>query len=517
MTQTLIGLDYAGVPCVKITKGNIDAAMEPDSNVGSFLYNSKWAKDYKIAGIDLMPQVGGDTFWPPGAGLSNYSKYSRALPTSLTTNVSYFRREHFPDLNYALPLVTYKAKRTTNGRFVEGQMQRVVSGPSISGSQRNGFLSQPTEALFGWGTGMTVYYQSSTGFISSGTAVQNVFYNGGNSAEGFYYNLSLWDLPGSNVPITDGAPLAPVDGATVIRIDSTGARVAKPGFDLNNITRPSQLAFDSARSPTKIIGAADILVPTGVSSYNIGVAIPPNAQADVHFYVGGTIAYPTNPPTSFDDVYGAEYWFDSSFIVFNNPYGACRARFLIYANSTEGVSSGTNDVLRQFVEGGENVVQILRPGAANPPRFADIVVDSRWPCVQILAEGYIPVGPGDQAYTINFNGSGCFPMVKYNTVHAAGSTSVFIGAGQVESWSARVRMPFMAMYAYRPQFWAGAISGNASWCALTQNQAVFRTYVGRPIRVEYFSLSQLQNNNPDITYDTNPIIGIRYYILGIPA
>lgn len=242
MTQTLIGLDYAGVPCVKITKGNIDPATEPDSNVGSFLYNSKWSKDYKIAGIDLVSQVGASTFYPSGAGLSNYTKYAvRYTSARVDSQITYFRAGHFPDLNYSIPLVDLKARRISNGRFVSGQLQRLIYGPELSGARRNGVWYQPAETVFGWGTGMTVYYQSSTGSISSGTLVNSTFRSDDDTPDGesFYYNLSVWDLPGNNVPITDGAPVAPIADATVIRIDSAGARVAKPGFDLNNITRPS--------------------------------------------------------------------------------------------------------------------------------------------------------------------------------------------------------------------------------------------------------------------------------------
>lgn len=521
MTQTLIGLDYAGVPCIKITKGDIDVANEPDENVGSFLYNSKWAKDYKLAGIDLMPQVGSATYLPPGAGESNYTKFSLPYTSARAdTQVDYFRSGHFPDLHYSIPLVDVKARRISNGRFVSGQLQRLIYGPELSGARRNGVWYQPAETNFGWGTGLTVYYNSGTGSISSGTVVNNVFRNDDNTPDGesFYNNISLWDLPGNNVPITDGAPVAPIDGATVIKIDKTGARVAKPGFDLNNITRPSQLAFDSARSPTKIIGAGDIACPVGVTNYDIGVTIPLNAQADVHFYSGSTITYPMSPTGTIDQLYGAEYWFEGSLIRFNNPNSACRARFIIYANSTETVSSGDNDVFRNFTEAGQNVVQILRPGAANPPRFADIVVDSRWPCIQILAEGYIPVGGGVLTHTVNFDGAGCFPMVKYNTVHGAGSFAQNIGASRVESWGGRARVPFFSRCAVRNgTTWQGYICGNASYCTLTTSQAVFHTFVGNPLRLEYFNATDYNNRTPDVLYDTNPIQGIRYYILGIPA
>src|SRR5690606_18864813 len=118
--------------------------------------------------------------------------------------------------------------------------------------------------------------------------------------------------------------------------------------------------------------------PPGASFHDIGITIPPNAVADVHFYQGGTIYYPAEP-TGLEVKFGAEYWFEGSLIRFNNQFVACRARFIIYANGTQGGTSGNNDVIKQFTAGGQDVVQILRPGAGANPTFADIVIDSRWP------------------------------------------------------------------------------------------------------------------------------------------
>lgn len=511
MTQMLFGDDYAGVPSVKITKGSIDPALEPDSNVGSFLYNSKWAKDYKLAGIDLMPYVGGPTFWPSGAGLSNYTKYTEvSLPTG-SGEASYFRNGHFPALDYSLPLVDIKAKRISNGRFIGSMVRELIWGPTISGTRRAGNWYTPSQQWFGWGAGMTVYYNDTTGYHAAGTVVRNYFsWPGGVEAEPFYNNIAVWNLPGDETAILDGSPPAPVSGQHVIEIDSAGVRVAKPGFDLRSIMRPTQLAFNSANSPTKIIGAADIACPAGVSSYNIGVAIPPNAQADVFFYQGGTIVYPANP--GIGNVYGAEYWFDGSSIYFNNPYAACRARFIVYANSTEGTTSGNNDVLRQFNDGTQEVFQILRPGASASPTFADIVVDSRWPCIQILAEGFLSVGAGELTHVVNFNGAGCFPMVKYMTVHGAGSN-----AGLVQSWSKRVRPPVMNVCANYNVGWAGQVAGDATYCELSANTAVFHTFRGNPTERYYLNGADYLAGKVSYTYDPSPLYGIRYYILGIPA
>lgn len=513
MTQTLIGLDYAGVPAIKITKGSINPALEPDENVGSFLYNSKWAADYKIAGIELIPAVGGDTFVPAGSGLSNYTMYRElSYPVG---QAAYIRKAHFPGLSYDFPLCDVKTKRTSNGRFVGSIVHEVLTG-NIGGTLRSGNWATAGKRWFGWGGEMTVYYNAAAGYLGYGSQVTNFFSQpSGITYEEFYNNLVVWNLPGNSAAILDGTPQVPIDGAHVIEIDSAGMRVAKPGFDLRSISRPTQVAFDTANHPTKIIGAADVYCPAGASFHDIGVTIPPNAVADVHFYQGGTVYYPAEP-TGLDVKFGAEYWFEGSLIRFNNQFAACRARFIIYANGTQGGTSGNNDVIKQFTAGGQDVVQILRPGAGANPTFADIVIDSRWPCVQILKEGYIPVGNGALTHTVNFNGSGCFPMVKYMTVHGGGSG----GPGEtrlVQSWGGRVRMPFTHVCGNYKGGWSGSQAGDSTYCSLTTNQAVFHTFRGQPVRRYYKDSADFNNNVVSYEYDPSPLYGIRYYILGIPA
>ena len=142
-------------------------------------------------------------------------------------------------------------------------------------------------------------------------------------------------------------------------------------------------------------------------------------------------------------------------------------------------------------------------------------MDSRWPCIQILKEGYISVGTGVLTHTVNFDGAGCFPMVKYMTVHGAGNNS---GTNLlVNSWSKRVRMPFIHLCASRKGGWSGGHAGDSTYCSFTNSQVVFRTFRGQPTRRYYDDLEDLNNNVVSYEYDPSPIVGIRYYILGIPA
>lgn len=156
------------------------------------------------------------------------------------------------------------------------------------------------------------------------------------------------------------------------------------------------------------------------------------------------------------------------------------------------------------------MVQFLRPGAAANPSFADVVLDSRWPALQILAEGYqiidgqpnytppASVNPG-QSFTVNFNNFGLFPFVKYTTLHVDG----------VNGFSAKPAATFITEnYNNQLQYH----QGNSTYCVLSGSQATFWTFNGNP------SLERTNQNNQWVfDYPPDAIIGIRYFILGIPA
>jgi hypothetical protein len=319
------------------------------------------------------------------------------------------------------------------------------------------------------------------------------------------------------VPI-NSPPLAPVAGQVQVEITRTACRAAKPGYDVR-VATPSQLSFDSSSLPAKVVAAGDIALPSGTTVYPltslVGVTIG-QLRADVIVYQGSTIYYPTNP-LSTETEYGADYQFAGPNLVFSNPFGAARARFIVYALDDSSPSAGDNDVWREFNDGSRDVLQFLRPGAANPPRLSDIMVDSRWPQVRILSEGYIDVGwiNGAQQWAVPLATGGLFPFVKYVTVHGGGS-GIRLGnfSGTITN---RTKAPY-TVYGYYDTADAGKsyyTAGDSTYCQLTPSEARFFTFRGLPTR-RYLSggsnISNLVTEN-----DPTPIIGIRYYILGIPA
>lgn len=503
MTRTLIGLDHEGVACVKVTKGSLDPVTTPDSNVGAFLYNSKLAADVKMTSITTIEYSGTLKYLPDG---SNRDTYTAAIIFGgSTASTEYVTGAHVGSL-YTLPLYDVKATRKDNGRYIGG----VVYDHYVGYQERGGnWVTIAAYTGSGWRASAT-FNNSNLRTMADAIGISAFSSAQGDAMRYPDRKLVVWRLPGDETAIIDGAPLSPVAGQRTVEINSTACRVAKPGYDVRTATA-TQLAFDSGSNPIKIIAAADIAVPAGESYYDTGLTLPDSVLADVHFYVGSTIYYPANPV---DYRLGAEYWFSGSRIYFQNNYVACRARFIVYAYDETPQTSGANDVLRQFTVNGENVVQFLRPGAGASPAFADIVLDSRWPSMRMLAEGYIPVtANGEQTYTVNFDGSGVWPMVKYMTVHPGGSQS----SGAI-SWSKEVRLPYVNTVglAYGSPGWTKWQGGDSTYCMLGASSATFKTFRGASIQARFSNANDFPNS-PSHTYDPAPIAGIRYFILGIPA
>jgi hypothetical protein len=496
MIRTAVGIDYAGVSCVKITKGSRDPRVIDDSELSAFHYNSKWSKDVNVQGVRTVPYYGSTTsdgtFYAYASGAENDYLLSNA---------------YFDGSLYNFPLFDHKEIDRTTQRFLQGQTRLSTRGYG----DRGGRWFSGTYLPGGWFENyQTPYIPGHPNYGYTG-----VFRALAGSIDGFPSaspNIVVWRLPGDGTGIIDGAPQAPVAGQRTIEITPTACRVAKPGFSLTTAT-VTQIAFDSSKRPPKIVSSADIAVPSGVSAYDMGRVLPEGSVPDVYFYVAGDALYFPTDPTDF--VKGAEYWISGQQLLFNNPNGACRARFIVIAGGSDEPTFGSNKVWRQFVENGQEVMQFLRPGAGQNPSFTDIILDSRWPSLQILSEGYIGVGGGPQQHVVPISATGMFPIVKYVTVHNGGGGS---GATSGTSWSRAVRSPRVSRIGlFRAGWQQMEDAGDSTYCRVTSSEARFYTFVGSPVSKFYANLQAFDQNNPTHVYDTNPIIGIRYYVFGIPA
>ncbi|OCP04992.1 MULTISPECIES: hypothetical protein [unclassified Ensifer] len=512
MVRTFFGLDTTGYPCIKMTNDADDPRTTPDSERWKFRYNSKFSIQANFADMELCnvisrPGLNDSAVYNYHPAGSNSGNYQRCEGSGSGLSEWFYRNSAFPTLRYNVPLFDWKTKKGGgSNRYNQQMVAWADSGAYYRG--QGGYYAVGNWAQVGWVQGFTgtVSQYGSMAFGALTRLYANDTIDGFNKFLSRDKRLNVWNLPGNSDPIDEAPPLPP-NGSRIIQVSPNFVGASKPGYDVRTAT-VRELAFSNNRLPVKVIKAADIALPAGVSFYETGIALPDMVALDVHFYTGSVIHYPSSPV---DLDFGAEYWFDGTKIYFDATQ-AMRARFYLYLEDNSAPTGGSFMVFRQFIENGVKVTQFLRPGAANPPSWADIIIDSRWPQVQILKEGYFDVAEGnDLMVDIPFDGTGMFPMVKYITTHGGGSYQT-LGFTVSGTWNAMYRLPFVKRLKYiygGNQYHAG----ESTYCELTANNVRFHTFRGNV--GDYYNRGDSPGNWR--TSGAYPPIGIRYYIFGIPA
>lgn len=503
MTLMGIGVDYAGAGCVKITKDGYDPLTTPDAVRGAFLFNSKLSKDVKVhtaisdwrnlpIGYNTV-EVNWDVFSSgPRPASSAYPPFE-ILKKNLWGSGLY----------YDLPL--YESSRFSADGWYLGRYS-VISFLGFEEDTRTVTVRNDEYGSFG-----QVLPGGTSFSMSVRPAAEGPAFNFTSEVPALFnapsQQVTVWNLPGDESPIQYGEPMEPVSGQAQVVISPSFLRVSKPGFDAYTATG-NQLSVDTSANPAKVISAQDVLVPSGLSSFPLGYDVPSNAVIDCVFYRGSAIYYPAGP---FAEVIQSRYRLNGNNIEFNNGSGAMRARFMVIAYDGSPQTSGENSVFREFNDGNEDVFQLLRPGSSENPSFADIAVDSRWPSLQIIADGYIPAVAGaNRTYQVNYDSAGLFPYLKFMTVH--GPTQVT----GIRAFNAQkmVRLPQVTMWnrtGGTSGGWPGGqtMGGNTCFVEYNDTRAIFNTSVGQPMYQTRTSTGITS------TFDASPIAGIRYYVFGI--
>jgi hypothetical protein len=506
--RTLIGNDYTGAAAIKIMANSIyNPYSTPDTDYAKFAFNSKDAGLFRYAGTDLGQNLGVTTVYTPAGSAGAYTKANYGFIDSY--NFVAWTKDYFPALDYDLPL--HDMKRVIGG-WIQGA---IVSGKTYGYQDRVGEYALWQAQEGGW---MRDYTSTGSGGVTY--PKQNVV--GTKAANSTWpldvgdRRLVVWNLPGDETALLS-PPLAPVAGQMTVQINKDYCRVSKPGYDVRTATR-TQLAFDSINRPLKVIYAADLAIPSGTTNLDMtpylgGIAVNGELLVDISAYNGSTLFFPTSPLTTAAQ-FGVQYQVSGVTVVLNNPYGACRARVVVFASDNSAQTAGSNKILRQFNDGAQDVVQFLRPGSPNPPTLADVIVDSRWPTLRVLKEGTIGLSGGNGVeYAVPFDSNGLFPIVKYMTIHGSGANPQFAG-----SFSKRVRSPFTKLI-YGSGTGAPGLttSGDTTYCRLTSTEARFYSFIGNPLAYTCSSSGVTPGYTFGATGDANPPYAIRYYILGIPA
>lgn len=508
MTKMGIGIDYANVGCVKVTRGSFDPLVTNDSERWKFIFNSKWAKDVRVGHTQVnwrnLPRGfysinQNNDLWSAGSQYSGGNRDYEIMAGNLFGIGS--------SVIYNLPL--FQSSRIEGGQYVGRRKTITFLG---SGDETKVFtIADGTSA-------QAVAFNATWGAYGANAGDYTVINMSGRSSsvQDASAAFSVWNLPGDETEIENGVERPAVSGQPQVIITPSALRVSKPGFNAN-VATGSQLAIDTSNVPAKVIGFNDVLVPSGQSSFNVGYQLPPNSVIDCHFYKDGDpIWYPSGP---YGELIGASFYLSGSSIVFNNSYGPVRARYIILASDTTPATGGANDVWKQFNDGVKDVFQLLRPGAGPSPSFADIAMDSRWPTMQILRDGYIPVADGyNRENTVTYDGSNMFVFIKFVTVHNGFDRSATFPAG-LRSASKFIRSPRTTLYQLAGQsgFWGGYnLGGDSCIVRYNQSSATFITAKGSPMWEARYQ-QQGGGFRYETTYDPDPIQGIRYYVFGIAS
>nr|WP_313372488.1 hypothetical protein [Brucella intermedia] len=325
-----------------------------------------------------------------------------------------------------------------------------------------------------------------------------------NSDSGGFYRALVcqWDLPANNVPIV--APDAPpVPGQKMLRIRPDVAILTRRGFTVDN-AGPRQCIFNSNRLP----GMCVMMGQTDLIAANSAVWVPRTTDFPLHetMFVDTIIALDgldfTIPAVDRSSnktgrqlrVY---YQIDANGITFSvdGDY-AVRVRYMVYATSTQGLTSGGKKVMRRLPNGH---IQIKRPGSSDEnPSGNDIMVDTRFPSVRVMKEDWLPIDAfstanvvdgqyGSHAAIIPFDGSGQFIFPK---VMANWPERITQGLHQY------VRLP--GTNAWRP-------TNQSCVTVVEQNRIVVHLSPGAPTTID--------TSSGGFAYNLPDPIGARYYIL----
>lgn len=556
MSRLFIGIDSNGVPALKITRSSLDDPYStPDSERSKFSYNSN---DEDFADInEVVPLVSGSV----GAGWSGYTEYPNSpnavrvyyYPdgTDATTyeiavvrgvvggveqmpGEALYSSRYFENLRYSCPLLSDFSKDEISGKYANVQTlrsQSVVDGGYVitvtTHTQPGGpqsvritdatshvgssyFAVEPANASVATGSKRTyLVYQSTGGVPTIAVALRDVVAHVKGAWGGSNAIQAVWNLPGDNTAIDKAPKITGTSGVKAIKINPSEFKIARQGYSADTATY-EKLSFSAERRPAKVIAAGDVAISAN-STHTVECEIDLNDVVVVEqaMYVSTPVTFPFPYNLYIDDTWNFEYQVTGSTVVFyNDTNQTYRVRYLIIAADDAPRTSGSNKVFRQIDVSGEKVFQVLRPGAADPPSLADIIIDSRWPSIPILAEGYLDVQAaylanptaGYQTFTVNFlNPSGLFPFIKFAVLRETGVSGKYVACPPV----VRKRVGPMSGGSDFSR-----LGGDTTYCTLPSNtQAVFHTFRGRIIEL----------GSSQAVSDNHPTVGLRYYIFGIPS
>lgn len=514
-------------PFVKVmADDDADPLTTPDSDFGAFLFNSNNQElgyvldvvndsinnpDYTWASGTTRTR----TFWPNGTGWADADFYTITFRSGSVLALYWYMLLNNTYGNFGNPDFAPFVE-VTRGNATTGLMR----GPENFYSGAGGTFHAGRWVITTGAAGYTVAQPLIVNPVATpipedtGDGPGNMVGVLAASTNNEQWNSTVWDIPGNNVPM-DYATATPVPGQEQIRLDSTGIRIARKGFDVDD-TEFRNFVLTSDRVPAKIMGTGNITLAANASS-DIYTPLPTDETAVMRFMArpssvtGETWTHPPlyilNQGESSVITYRS---FGDYIRVTNSSNQNIQIRYIIFATSRDEPTTGGSQVVRR----GDDYIQIKRPGSSDTaPNLNDIILDTRVSYLTMVDEGYIPhedmnESPSNALYgtiakTVNFTNDGGFtPYVMYTTVYDAGGGKTFYKSAFIRILFTSTSTPYRFMPARQ-----------SSLAEITNSSVKFHLTRGNPWDV-FLNASETgyvtTNGN-----EPNPI-GIRYYIFAIP-
>lgn len=529
MTQFFMGYKPGVGPVLKILKYDTDDPLTlANTAYDRYFFNSENQKLGYIytslenvwnSSVESNPAVyfiDGDQ---TTAKINVWQVYYGGGINSLYITVNYRLNNIYPNMTY--PLMCEYRNKNSSGRYSCGKsQQRFTSGTWTSTAffQFDYFAvtvkqiknSYPEDRSNGIITFSSTLERQNVGVKVGDTIINHEYTNMRNNS---YTDLvSLWSLPGHTnpMPTYTNSP-----NKETIRISNSGFKLSRPGYDVNSTAFESMI-IDSDSAPSLCVMSGEISSIAAGSNRVIpapsGITLSPTAVCDFIYARSDISSYsiPSTRPrdanyVSFNVSYSVQ---TNSITIHNESSVAIKLRYMVFNSDLRQKTTGGNEIVRN----GNGFVQIKKPGSSDTsPIPSDILLDTRYPSIQIIAEGYLPrssftaVASGSAEHenygryksVVNFTNNGLLPFVKYTRVFPSAYAAPYFEQG---------------IYNVGVYFSTTCPNSKSSLCLLSNNSATFYLNWG-----EWDRFTGSGANIDYVTDLASDPIGIRYYILGVPT
>lgn len=328
--------------------------------------------------------------------------------------------------------------------------------------------------------------------------------------------VQVWNLPADSTPLPAYITMPNLEA---VRISDDKVAVTRPGYAVGSASGPNQHILDSDSDVTQAfcVAAGSVNIPASSSVFitnQTDIPFSKTTIADMIVKRQGELQYvPAYHPvfTSPSSAFGVQYTTSSGGItIYNEAAFAVTVTYMIFnADDGQGRSSGGERVMYRGNDGSRDYIQIKRPGSSDSDiRPSDILLDTRFPTVHILQDGWLPIsgfsstigtteyatlGRAKRVVPISIP-AGVTPFIKFTTVFPDHILQPYFCIGYADTTGGNM-----------PQ---GA-SRQSSLCVLDEANAEARFYLN-PGSWTIVNNSGFGGSSPDP-------LGIRYYLFGLPT